>query len=62
VHMGTDPRVVRRGVRFTPRKSHVEEACRHVRLGIPIHERWLPFLPPALRVKAIIKRDGELVS
>jgi len=59
--MGTDPRVYRRGVKFTPRKSHVDEARYRVRKGMPIDERWLPFLTPSLRMVAVVTKRMELV-
>ena len=52
-----DPRVRRRGVRFTPRRSHVREARHWVRLGLPIHPRWLPFLTPAERLAARLTEE-----
>lgn len=48
-------RVRRRGVRFTPTVDQVAEARATVRQGFPIHPRWLPFLSPKLRVKAIVR-------
>lgn len=50
--MQVDRRVSRRGVAWKPLRSQVIEAGRFVRAGLPIHERWLPFLPPRLRLRA----------
>lgn len=57
-----DRRVQRRGIKWAPRQSHVIEARRCVRMGIPIHPRWLPFLPPALRVRAVLKEEPNASS
>ena len=57
-----DKRVQRRGIKWTPRQSHVIEARRCVRMGIAIHPRWLPFLSPALRVRAILKEQPNETS
>lgn len=40
-----------------PKESWVLEARATVRAGLPIHARWLPFLPPKLRVKAIVRPE-----
>ena len=50
-----DRRVRRRGVLFTPKETQVAEARATVRAGLPIHPRWLPFLPPKLRLVAKLR-------
>lgn len=52
-----DRRVRRRGIRWMPKESQVAEARAWVRAGLPIHARWLPFLPPKLRVQAILRSE-----
>jgi len=52
-----DRRVRRRGVPFSPKQSQVAMARSFVRQGLPIHPRWLPFLPPRLRVAAKLTEE-----
>ncbi|HXM54529.1 MAG TPA: hypothetical protein VOB72_04005 [Candidatus Dormibacteraeota bacterium] len=56
--MAVDQRVSRRGITWKPKRSHVIEAAAHVRAGLPIDARWLPFLPPRLRVKARVRAES----
>jgi hypothetical protein len=53
-----EKRVHRRGIAWAPRARDVMEARRWVRAGLPINSRWLPFLPPSLRLKARIQDHG----
>jgi len=54
-----DKRVIRRGVNFRPRAQSVREARYRVKLGLPIHRRWLPFLTPKQREVAIVEGERE---
>ena len=60
--MAVEQRVSRRGITWKPKRSQVIEAGRFVRAGLPIHARWLPFLPPRLRVKARLIAEPSLAA